>query len=191
MSIHQRYKMERSRSVLGRLRIDYWIIALGFLILVNLAPILFDNVASRAGWFLTIQRAQLAVIDGDTLRVGDDRIRLKGIDACELGQPHALRGTVLDCGRIASAKLSDLIGKHDLLCIGRTRDRYGRRLARCLASNRDLGEAMIDAGVAWSADYGIHIRSVRYWFAELFAALNSRGIHQGEVERPAQWRNSR
>ena len=45
-----------------------------------------------------------AVLDGDTLRVGRNSVRLVGIDAPETAQPCVCKGETTPCGRIATEK---------------------------------------------------------------------------------------
>ena len=50
------------------------------------------------------------VIDGDTIRIAGERIRLHGIDAPEMDQVcHTTRGRPYECGVVAKKALSDLL----------------------------------------------------------------------------------
>lgn len=85
-------------------------------------------------------------VDGDTIAIGEERIRLYAIDAPELGQPCIDGG---DCGAKAKAYLSELIRGHTVECARRSRDdRYGRVIAQCTVDGADLGRAMVRAGHA-------------------------------------------
>ena len=80
--------------------------------------------------------------DADTLRCGDERLRLWGLDGPELHQ----RG-----GRAAKAYLGRLIARRRVTCTlppvyARWRYSYRRRVARCFVDNRDLACEMIKAG---------------------------------------------
>jgi len=90
-------------------------------------------------------------IDGDTYVCRGERIRVENIDAPEL---HARCAAELD-----AALAARLFAQHALdgaLAIEirvhtkRPRDRYGRALARVLVDGDDLGELMIEAGLARS-----------------------------------------
>lgn len=85
-------------------------------------------------------------LDGDTIAIGEERIRLYAIDAPELGQPCRSGG---DCGVKAKIYLSQLINGHTVECTRRSRDdRYGRVVAQCTVEGTDLGREMVRAGHA-------------------------------------------
>jgi endonuclease YncB( thermonuclease family) len=79
------------------------------------------------------------VLDGDTMQIGEVRVRLWGIDAPELPSPS---------GRQARAAMRRLVDGRPVRCEPVGRDRYGRTVARCFAGDVDLGAAMIRAGKA-------------------------------------------
>src|SRR5262245_53106307 len=75
-----------------------------------------------------------SVIDGDTIEIHGERIRLHGIDAPESTQPcTGADGRAWRCGQRAALALSDRIGAHTVSCDPRDRDRYGRIVAVCSA----------------------------------------------------------
>ena len=88
------------------------------------------------------------VIDGDTIEVAGERIRLHGIDAPEMDQTCEWPDSTIACGAIAKAELADAIAGAEVRCEERDRDRYGRIVAVCHASGHDIGRAMVDAGWA-------------------------------------------
>lgn len=84
------------------------------------------------------------VVDGDTVWVNGEKIRLEGIDAPEP------RGRCYE-ERIASAKATErlrvlLTNNHFTIKRSGT-DRYGRTLARLMIGNRSAGEIMISEGL--------------------------------------------
>ena len=84
------------------------------------------------------------VIDGDTVRIGGERVRIRNIDAPELGCPGA---------RAAADRLRRLLmsGRVEIVrCTGRERclDPYRRTLARIEVNGRDVGEILIAEGLA-------------------------------------------
>ena len=88
----------------------------------------------------------LTVTDGDTLRRGDERIRLMGVDAPETLRPKCLAEKMLGVQatrfvrqRVAAAHRVR-IERHGL-------DRYHRTLARVWLDGEDLSQAVIDAGL--------------------------------------------
>lgn len=64
--------------------------------------------------------AEVRVIDGDTLEVGAETIRLWGIDAPEGGQTCARAGVTYECGAEARAALSRLVESRAVRCEARS-----------------------------------------------------------------------
>lgn len=58
----------------------------------------------------------IKVIDGDTIALGDQRIRLWGIDAPEIRQQCVRDGATYPCGRAAKAILEALVGSGQVAC---------------------------------------------------------------------------
>jgi len=89
------------------------------------------------------------VHDGDSLRIGGERIRLHAMDAPELGQRCSpAPGRTADCGALARQALERLIAGRTVTCIGRNRDRYERLVATCSVAGTDLGSWMVAEGYA-------------------------------------------
>lgn len=120
------------------------------------------------------------VHDGDTLSIGSERIRLRGIDAPELGQTCRTGDAHYGCGRQALVALQLLVADRDVRCSGWERDRYGRLLAVCNAGGVDLNREMVQGG--WAVAFGA------YRDAESAARKNRVGLWAGEFERPRDWR---
>jgi endonuclease YncB( thermonuclease family) len=130
----------------------------------------------------TIGRA--TVIDGDSLRVAGEEIRLIGIDAPEYRQTcRNEHGRDWACGREARAQLVSLLAGHQVRCAARGRDRFARTLAVCAAGNvADIGEALVRTG------YAVDFMDGAYRSAEAEARAAKRGIWRGEFEWPQAWR---
>lgn len=102
---------------------------------------------------LAIVEGKARVIDGDTLVVAGQRIRLEGIDAPEISQLCSKSGegsASWPAGRIAAAALRRWVRGSYVRCRAVGRGRYGRLLGRCEAGGRDLNNAMIRQGLAWA-----------------------------------------
>lgn len=108
----------------------------------------------------------LRAIDGDTLADEDtgERIRLSQIDTAEIGD-GARCVAELRHGLAAKARVQALLLRAERVEVRSTGrvDRYGRTLARVLADRRDLGQTLIEEGLArpwrgarepWCADDG-------------------------------------
>lgn len=128
---------------------------------------------------------QATVIDGDTIEIQGERIRLHGIDAPESGQwCHNRKGERYRCGQKSSLALADMIGDRVVRCVEVDRDRYGRIVGKCDVDRQDLGEWMVRQG--WAVAY---IRySYDYVRAETFAKSARLGVWQGPFVMPWAWR---
>jgi endonuclease YncB( thermonuclease family) len=156
----------------------------GLVFIVFLALVLLS--LQRAGW-LKPETGRFVAIDGDSLRKGDGEFRLFGIDAPELQQTCANRmGGDYPCGREAQRALARLIKGHDLACIIRETDRYGRGIADCAAGGVDINAAMVRQG--WAIAF--HRPASPYTREEAEARKAERGIWQGSFEDPQSWRDA-
>lgn len=120
------------------------------------------------------------VVDGDTLMMGGESVRLSGIDAPELGQTCRKNGTEWPCGRAARNELVRLVRGQDIRCVTDGRDRYGRLLGTCHRGSIDLNETMVATGFAVA--YG------GYTGAEQAARSAGLGVWAGTFDQPRDWR---
>ncbi|MDP2733089.1 MAG: thermonuclease family protein [Hoeflea sp.] len=120
------------------------------------------------------------VVDGDSLVIGERRLRLKGIDAPELKQRCRRDAFEYGCGTESASHLRGLIGSRRVDCTTEGIDRYGRDLVRCIAGGIDLNETMVRSGHA--------IAFGDYQRAETLARKEAAGLWAGEFETPKQWR---
>ena len=94
---------------------------------------------------------QAFIIDGDTIRLGDTRIRLHGIDAPEAAQScNAAGGGTWACGTAATRALRSIVADREVVCQPLTLDRYGRTIARCFVGAADIEAEMVRQGYAWA-----------------------------------------
>jgi endonuclease YncB( thermonuclease family) len=126
------------------------------------------------------------VVDGDTLDVGQTRVRLEGIDAPEMVQTcQTAVGEVWSCGTAAAALLRSLAQQKDLACDRTGIDKYGRALATCFEGETNINEAMVRAGLAWAfVKY-----STEYVTVEADARARKVGVWQGTAEAPWDFRH--
>ena len=136
------------------------------------------------------------VTDGDTIRVGNTRIRLHGIDAPETAQScNAVGGGTWPCGTEATRVLRYAIAGHDVSCVPVTLDRYGRTVARCFVGTKDIQADMVRQGLAWafvrySTDYvpqetEAHAAHRGIWQAETQTAWDFRATRWAELDQTA------
>lgn len=127
------------------------------------------------------------VVDGDTLEIGAQRIRLHGIDAPERRQTCAVRGKPWDCGAEATRALAARIADRHVECESTDTDRYGRTVAVCRSGGADLNAWMVAEG--WALAYRRY--ATDYVDHELAAQNAQRGIWRGEFVAPWEWRRGR
>jgi endonuclease YncB( thermonuclease family) len=116
----------------------------------TLAPLLFAAACLYAPPALADNlTGQASVIDGDTLDIHGQRIRVFEIDAPEPDQ--LCRDQHSDhyrCGQKASLELDDFIARRPVDCVEVDRDRYGRAVAVCTVAGVDLADRLVRKGLA-------------------------------------------
>src|SRR5262245_15976783 len=100
--------------------------------------------------------AAAIVNDGDSLTLGAQRIRLRGIDAPEYAQTCVKNGENYACGRRSREALAKLIGGKSVSCSGWENDRYGRLLAECTVAGVNLNRMQVTSG--WAVAYGDYFK---------------------------------
>jgi endonuclease YncB( thermonuclease family) len=124
------------------------------------------------------------VTDGDTIRIGNTRIRLHGIDAPETNQICERNGKKWRCGREATKALRTVIGEKSVSCSKRDIDRYGRVVAVCRAGSINLNAWMVENG--WAVAYRRYSRD--YIADEQGAKASRHGMWSGKFIMPWDWR---
>ena len=128
---------------------------------------------------------QASVIDGDTIEIRSQRIRISGVDAPETGQVcYSSSGRQWRCGQRAALMLADHLGAAPVSCRTGGQDRYGRWLARCTAHGQDLGEWLVRNG--WAVPYFDHNHA--YAEAQRAARASRSGLWAGQFILPKDWR---
>jgi endonuclease YncB( thermonuclease family) len=127
------------------------------------------------------------VIDGDTIDLLGQRIRLHGIDTPEAKQTCQRDGGAWLCGAAATIALRKLIGGAQVTCAQRDKDRYGRVVAVCHANGKDLNAAMVLSGMALA----YRKYSDDYIGQEASAKAAGRGLWAGQFVAPWEWRRGK
>lgn len=116
----------------------------GALVMVGMSSDLFgrpqpwpEHVAARPD--------QVAVVDGDTLRLGGRVVRLAGVAAP--GRGDRCKGNA-DCGGAATSVLAGLVRDRTVECRLSGQDGMGRPYGACDANGTDLSRAIVAAGWA-------------------------------------------
>jgi endonuclease YncB( thermonuclease family) len=88
------------------------------------------------------------VVDGDTIWLGGQKIRVADIDAPETHEPRCAQEQAL--GDRATRRLQALLnaGAVSLQAIDRDEDKYGRKLRIVLVDGASVGERLVDEGLA-------------------------------------------
>ncbi len=128
-----------------------------------------------------------SVIDGDTIEVHGQRIRLHGIDAPESRQLCRRDGKPWQCGKDAANALAEKIARRPVTCEDLGRDRYKRIVARCTVAGDDLEKWMVSQG--WALAYRRY--SFDYIETEADAQAAQRGIWASKFVKPWEWRRGK
>ena len=92
----------------------------------------------------------LIVTDGDTIRIGDERIRFSGIDAPEIKQTCIYQEIEFKCGEFSKNLLIEKISNQQVNCIREGKDQYGRTLAECFVGKESLSSYLVREGYAFA-----------------------------------------
>lgn len=153
--------------------------------LIAMGTMLF-LVASCTATHIAYSAETLRVVDGDTIVLNGESIRLAGIDAPEYdarwpekAQPYGLQAT---------AMLEALIDGQPLMIERVTTgnpDPYGRTLAHVTtADGRNVAAWMVGQGYAWCWEPC----SVRLQGLQWVAQTQQRGLWAGDAVRPSEYR---
>lgn len=146
-------------------------LAAALLLLAAATPVTITGVAS--------------VIDGDTLDIHGERIRLWGIDAPESSQPCQRAGETWRCGQQAALALADWLDGVPVHCVARNKDYYGRTVAVCTRSGVQVNSWLVIQG--WALDYPRYSKG-EYKAEQVAAEQAQRGVWQGTFTKPWEYR---
>tara|TARA_B100001029_G_C15051463_1_gene451058 strand:- start:1709 stop:2188 length:480 start_codon:yes stop_codon:yes gene_type:complete len=131
-----------------------------------------------------IVEGNVKVIDGDTIHIGKNKIRLHGIDAPERNQKCFTSNNEWDCGKASTNSLIGLINLRKVSCIILDQDRYKRDIGECYINNLNINKWMVQNG--WALAYRYY--SKKYVEVENLAKENNIGLWVGEFENPWDFR---
>lgn len=125
------------------------------------------------------------VVDGDTIRVAGQPVRLHGIDAPEQDQTCEDRqGRAWPCGAFVSESVHARYDGKSAICDVVDIDRYGRNVAKCYVDGLDMGDEIVAEG--WAEAYRRY--SMDYDLTEKGAQVRGVGIWAGQMQSPSAFR---
>lgn len=107
-----------------------------------------------AGSSETVSASQIYVVDGDTIDISGERVRLVGFDTPETYRSRCNYEKRL--GDLATARVRELVGgvaRIELVLLP-GRDRYDRLLGRLIVNGTDVGDTLMAEGLARRYDGG-------------------------------------
>lgn len=125
------------------------------------------------------------VVDGDTIEIKNNKIRLFGIDAPESNQTCQNKYSAsYKCGTVSTQKLENKINKQKIRCTYSERDRYQRILGICFLDQIDINKWLVRNGYA----VAYQRYSKKYVLDQKDAEREQLGIWAGTFDLPENWR---
>ena len=133
------------------------------------------------------------VVDGDTIKIDKNKIRLYGIDAPEKKQQcqkpwlsisFLTLNKNYQCGKISSNKLKVKINNKLIMCKSTNKDRYNRFIAECYKDKININKWMVSNGYA----VAYKKYSKKFVTQENIAKKEKLGLWGGTFEMPWEWR---
>ena len=149
-----------------------------FIAIIAITTILCPSLAFSKGSYQI--QGQAYVIDGDTIVINDQHIRLYGIDAPEKAQ-------ICDWGyngHKAIHFLDNLVKNKIVYCAISSKDRFKRPIGVCSTSSNNLNEMMVSSGHAFAYRH----YSQKYTGFENAARKSNIGIWRANCENPYLFR---
>ena len=132
------------------------------------------------------------VLDGDTIKINNKKIRFSGIDAPESyyrgkKQVCYLNEKKIFCGDIAKTKLKEKIKNNPVFCkTEKNKDFFKRLLGECFINGESLSKFMVRNGYAF--DFKKYSKN-KYAKDEKYAKDNKLGFWTMNFEYPWVWRD--
>lgn len=134
-----------------------------------------------------IVQGSARVVDGDTLVIGERRVRLFGVDAPESRQTCTVNASEVALGKISAHALAQLVNGRFVVCFVVDYDRYKRAVTVCEADDTELNFTMVREG--WARAYTQYSRG--YISAENHARAGRMGMWKcDQMIEPWAWRHA-
>ena len=124
------------------------------------------------------------IIDGDTIHIKSNKIRLHGIDAPETKQTCKIDNEEWYCGKQSTKELKKLINNQKVKCITNDVDIYNRFVAICYVNEININQWMVENG--WAIAYRYYSKD--YIVEEKYAHDNKLGIWKSKFVEPYAFR---
>ena len=130
--------------------------------------------------------SHVTVIDGDTIRLGNVKIRFSGIDAPEINQTCVASEGKVACGKISRDLLIEKVTNNKISCTDEGKDFYGRVLGECFVNGESLSSYLVREGFA----FAYRKYSNKYIEDEEYAKFNKLGMWSMEFQYPWDYRSN-
>ena len=135
---------------------------------------------------LLAETTNVIVTDGDTIRIGEERIRFSGIDAPEINQTCTYQELEFACGEFSKNLLVEKIQNQQVNCVREGKDQYGRTLAECFVNQESLSSFLVREGYA----FAYRKYSKKFVLDEEYAQNKSKGMWATEFQYPWDYRRN-
>ena len=139
-------------------------------------------------FFLTnnLYASHVTVVDGDTIKLGDVKIRFSGIDAPEINQTCVASEGKVACGKISKDILITKVTNNKISCTDEGKDFYGRVLGECFVNGESLSRYLVREGFA----FAYRKYSDKFISDEEYAKSNRLGMWSMKFQYPWDYRKS-
>ena len=139
-------------------------------------------------FFLTnnLFASHVTVVDGDTIKLGDVKIRFSGIDAPEINQICVASEGKVACGKISRDILITKVTNNKISCTDEGKDFYGRVLGECFVNGESLSRYLVREGFA----FAYRKYSDKFILDEEYAKSNRLGMWAMKFQYPWDYRKS-
>ena len=144
-------------------------------------------LSSSASFSEKIIEGKAKIIDGDTIHIGKNKIRLHGIDAPETNQTCTINNEIWNCGIESTIALEKFVLEKKVNCKIIDVDRYKRFVGICFANKININQYMVLNG--WAIAYRYY--SLDFIDDEEIAKKNKIGIWKGKFQEPYLFRKQR
>lgn len=153
------------------------------LILLSICFIFTESIKERQNSKTTVVQGLAEVLNGHTLIIDNEELRLFGIEAPEIHQIC----NELNLGKMSKEFLEQLTRGKLVICKGRQRDKKRRLLVYCTADDTDINSVMVKSGYAFNFKWF----TSQYDKEEKFAKDNLLPVWKNGCENPFFYRNRR